>query len=38
MPVVRVDEATVADGRPGPITAELRRRFEERIAAEAEEV
>lgn len=38
MPVVRVDEATVANGRPGPITAELRRRFEERIAAEAEEV
>jgi len=38
MPVVRVDEATVADGRPGPITAELRRRFEERIAAEAEAV
>jgi branched-chain amino acid aminotransferase len=37
MPVVEVDGVRVADGRPGPLTAELGRRFEARIAAEARE-
>ncbi len=38
LPVAGIDAVTVGDGRPGPITVELRRRFEARIAAEAEEV
>jgi branched-chain amino acid aminotransferase len=38
LPVVAVDDVTIGLGRPGPLTRELRRRFEERIAAEAEEV
>jgi branched-subunit amino acid aminotransferase/4-amino-4-deoxychorismate lyase len=38
LPVVRVDAAVIGSGRPGPVTAELRRRFDARIDAEAEEV
>jgi branched-chain amino acid aminotransferase len=37
MPVVEIDGLRVADGRPGKVTAELRRRFEARIASEARE-
>ena len=37
MPVVEIDGTRIADGRPGTVTAELRRRFEARIAAEARE-
>jgi branched-chain amino acid aminotransferase len=37
LPVVAVDTHTIGDGRPGPLTTELRRRLEDRIAAEAEE-
>jgi branched-chain amino acid aminotransferase len=37
MPVVEIDGRRVADGRPGRVTAELRRRFEERVASEARE-
>ena len=33
MPVVEVDGRKVADGRPGPLTAELRRRYIERLRA-----
>ena len=36
LPVVRVDETAVGDGRPGPLSPELRRRFDERVAREAE--
>lgn len=38
LPVVRVDAVTIGRGTPGPVTGELRRRFEARIEAEAEEV
>jgi branched-chain amino acid aminotransferase len=38
LPVVRVDSLEIGTGRPGPVTAELRRRFDQRIEAEAEEV
>ncbi|HET8645858.1 MAG TPA: aminotransferase class IV [Vicinamibacteria bacterium] len=38
LPVVAVDEVVIGTGRPGPITTELRRRFDARIDAEAEEV
>ena len=37
MPVVAIDDVRVGDGRPGSVTAELRRRFERRIDAEARE-
>jgi branched-chain amino acid aminotransferase len=36
LPVVRVDDVRIGTGRPGPITAELRRRFDEIIARETE--
>jgi branched-chain amino acid aminotransferase len=36
LPVVAIDEVTIGSGRPGSATAEIRRRFEERVAAEAE--
>lgn len=36
LPVVEVDAVTVGDGRPGPVTADLRRRFDERVWREAE--
>jgi branched-chain amino acid aminotransferase len=36
LPVVRVDETTVGDGRPGPLTQELGRRLEALIEREAE--
>jgi branched-chain amino acid aminotransferase len=35
LPVVRIDETAVGGGRPGPVTQELMRRFDERIAQEA---
>lgn len=37
LPVVAVDARTIGDGTPGPLTARLKSRFEERIEAEAEE-
>jgi branched-chain amino acid aminotransferase len=36
LPVVAVDDLAIGSGRPGVVTAEIRRSFEERIAAEAE--
>lgn len=36
LPVVRVDELTIGSGRPGPVTGELRRRYEELIERETE--
>lgn len=36
LPVVAVDETTIGSGAPGRLTAGIRTRFEERIAAEAE--
>jgi branched-chain amino acid aminotransferase len=38
MPVVEIDGTPLGSGLVGAVTAELRRRFEDRIAAEAEEV
>ena len=38
LPVVRVDALEIGTGRPGPVTATLRGRFDQRIEAEAEEV
>jgi branched-subunit amino acid aminotransferase/4-amino-4-deoxychorismate lyase len=35
LPVVRIDEALIADGRPGPVARELRRRLRDAIAREA---
>ena len=37
LPVVEIDGLRVGDGRPGQVTKELRRRFEERVASEARE-
>jgi branched-chain amino acid aminotransferase len=36
LPVVHVDEVRIGTGRPGPLTRELRERFEEQVAREAE--
>ncbi len=36
LPVVRIDEATIGDGRPGPVTRELGRRFDALVEREAE--
>jgi len=36
LPVVRVDETTIGDGRPGPLTQELERRLEALVEREAE--
>jgi branched-chain amino acid aminotransferase len=36
LPVVRVDERTVGDGRPGPVTREIARRFADLVEREAE--
>jgi branched-chain amino acid aminotransferase len=36
LPVVRVDETTIGDGRPGPLTRELARRLEALVEREAE--
>lgn len=36
MPIVRVDGRPAGGGRPGPVTAELARRFAERVAALAD--
>lgn len=38
LPVVAVDQADIGSSRPGQVTSEVRRRFEERVAAEAERV
>jgi branched-chain amino acid aminotransferase len=38
LPIVGIDDHTIADGRPGPTTRELMRRFAELEAREAEEV
>lgn len=36
LPVIAIDETVIGNGLPGPVTAQLRRRFEERITAEVE--
>ena len=36
LPVVRIDETTIGDGRPGPVTRELGRRFDALVEREAE--
>ena len=36
LPVVRVDQVQIGNGRPGPVTRELRRRFDELVEREAE--
>jgi branched-chain amino acid aminotransferase len=36
MPVVRVDGRPVGDGRPGPVTREIARRFAALVEREAE--
>jgi len=36
LPVVRVDETTIGDGRPGPLTRELERRLDALVEREAE--
>ena len=36
LPVVRVDEVRIGNGRPGPITAELRRKYEAIVERETE--
>jgi branched-chain amino acid aminotransferase len=36
LPVVAIDATAIGAGRPGPVTAGIGRRFEERIAAETE--
>ena len=36
LPVVQVDDAAVGGGQPGPLTAQLRRLFDDRVAREAE--
>jgi branched-chain amino acid aminotransferase len=38
LPVVKVDERTIGDGRPGPFTRELMHRFRETVEREAEAV
>ncbi len=38
LPVVRIDTTTIGDGRPGPLTREIRERYERRVEAEAEDV
>jgi branched-chain amino acid aminotransferase len=38
LPVVGIDAGSVADGRPGPATRELRRRFDELVARELEQL
>jgi branched-subunit amino acid aminotransferase/4-amino-4-deoxychorismate lyase len=35
MPVVRIDDVTIGDGRPGPITQQLRSRFHQFAAISA---
>ena len=36
LPVARIDDRTIGDGRPGPVTRELGRRFDALVAREAE--
>jgi len=36
LPVVRVDDRSIGDGRPGPVTREIARRFAELVDREAE--
>jgi branched-chain amino acid aminotransferase len=38
LPVIGIDGVTIGDGKPGPKTLELIRRFDERVAREAEEL
>jgi branched-chain amino acid aminotransferase len=38
LPVVRIDETVVGTGAPGPLSRELRARYERRVDAEAEDV
>jgi branched-chain amino acid aminotransferase len=38
LPVIQIDGRTIGDGRPGPLTRELMRRFREAVAREAEAV
>jgi branched-chain amino acid aminotransferase len=38
LPVVQIDERVVGDGKPGPITRELMRRFGDLVAREAERI
>jgi branched-chain amino acid aminotransferase len=38
LPVVRIDETTIAGGAPGPLSREIRRRYDRQVAAEAEAV
>lgn len=38
LPVIAIDESVIGSGRPGPATKELRRTFEERVAADVEQV
>jgi branched-subunit amino acid aminotransferase/4-amino-4-deoxychorismate lyase len=38
LPVVRIDDATVGAGTPGPVTLELMRGFETLTQGEAEDV
>lgn len=38
LPVVKIDQLTIGDGRPGPITRELMRRFAALVEREAEPV
>jgi branched-chain amino acid aminotransferase len=38
VPVVRIDEQAIGAGRPGPISAELLRRFEALVEREAASV
>jgi branched-chain amino acid aminotransferase len=38
LPVVRVDAIAIGSGAPGPLTQEIRRRYERQVEAEAEDV
>ena len=38
LPVVRIDEATIGSGTPGPLAQEIRQRYERQVEAEAADV
>jgi branched-chain amino acid aminotransferase len=38
LPVVRIDGTVIGDGRPGPVTGELMRRFRDAVARETEQL
>ena len=38
LPVVRIDASTIGSGVPGPLTVEIRSRYERQVEAEAEDV